>query len=359
MSDTQRLPMEIILHIIGSIIDNPRAIYSRSDDVTKTLLSFTRVCQATYAHASDHLRRQCMLIEDERQLCDCITYLKATSHRVPEYGAVKTDADNIPVSQSGVRLCPITSLCLTLTERRDGQSNYLRTMGRITELLTLVRPNLTRLILDISLEVYSPDFGELRLSWSPEVINASFRSYVEAFSSLKDLEEVVNLRDTTFFPSLETSRGEGGPVWIFWPNLRRFALLDAETDVWFWQDMRRAERLELLILGRAFWKTRNCFKTSYLEPGPSTTEATRPHTSLKVVLAASPQDQPRNNSGRCLLWGSSEWPAVDPDNLIMVSLHDLPPPAFEARSPRSETHEHMRTAALRDEIWDWQGEIVS
>ncbi|KAK0546493.1 hypothetical protein OC845_004571 [Tilletia horrida] len=83
--------MEIILHMIDRVIDNPRAIYSPSDDVTKTLLSLTRVCRATYAHASNHLRRHCMFIDDQKRLTDCVSYLKATNHIVPEYNAVKTD----------------------------------------------------------------------------------------------------------------------------------------------------------------------------------------------------------------------------------------------------------------------------
>ncbi|KAK0547056.1 hypothetical protein OC846_003643 [Tilletia horrida] len=356
MGDTQRLPMEIILHIIDSFIDNPRAIYSPSDDVTKTLLSFTLVCRATYAHASNHLRRQCMFVDTEDRMKRCIYYLKATNHLVPEYNLCKID--DFQVSPPRVRLCPVPSRYLAITRSAERQL-YDRSMtDSSTELLTLIRPGLKRLILDISFDCYCAPNGWGNVFPHPGQSSSAWPSFVAAFSSLTELEEVVSLQDSTYFPCLEISWGIKRPVWALWPNLRRFALYAADTDYTsFWQNTRRAETLELLILGSPR-TIRSCLKTAYLQPGPSDTEATKPPTPLKIVFAAAPQHQPRSDSGRCCLPWVSNWPSVDPDNLITVSLHDLPPPA-QAWSPRSEAREHMRTAALRDEIWDWQGEIVS
>ncbi|KAK0546486.1 hypothetical protein OC845_004564 [Tilletia horrida] len=354
MSDTQRLPMEIIFRIIDSVIDNPRAIYSPSDAVTKTLLSFTRVCRATHAHASNHLRRQCMFIDDPRRLADCVTYVAKTYPLVPEHGLA--DGTPIPSSLPGIRLCPITSLYLVSVLDGRGEHDFLHTAFLILSLFVLTRSNLKRLILDIPFKHYTV-YAAVHASICMKTVKQTpLPSLIDAFALMPELEEFVSLRDP--FPPAQD--GSIIRVWAVWPKLRHLALHGPEIKPWFWFNISAAKRLETLILTDA-GPAEGCLKSEYFSKTPCDTAETEPPTSLQVVFVAGPRSQLRDDTGKCCLPGRTEWPSIDPDNLFKVSLRDVPPfpsPSDDLPS-HSDTREHMRAAALRGEIWDWQGDIVS
>ncbi|KAK0554566.1 hypothetical protein OC846_002042 [Tilletia horrida] len=349
MGEIPRLPTEIISHIIASVVDESGTIYSASHTVTKTLLSLTLVSRATYVFASNHLRRQCMFIDDRKRLRDCVAYLKATDHLVPEYNSGKTKGTKaVP---PGPQLWPITSLYLAPIA---GDLIPRQTLGHIIELCTLIRPSLKRLIVDMPWQfARQPD---------PSIDSDALKI---AFSSLTELQDLVNL--TNYYPPNYSVVAPsvayeyvGGylPEISRWPKLRRLALLDGVPTSSLWENLRSSRALETFV----FAKSSNpgyAWLKSYLGAArlEAPTAGTKPERPLKIVFAAQPQHPDMRDNGEGTARLVSAKGLVDPDNLVSFSLYEYWAPA--ASKPARESFEYVKAAALRDELWEWEGQTIS
>lgn len=357
MSELPNLPLELIFHIIDSLLPgDPRTVLRPSGSVTKTLLSLTRVCRAIYPVASNHLRQHCLYIDNDRRLRDLIWCVESAS-TLSQNGNKHKSNLSAPVPPSlppGIALCPITSLYLA----PFGNSlDNLPTAIWIRELFCLIHPTLERLVIDIPLRSLYPADDHLNVR----------KTLREAFCLLTNLEEFVSVRDELFLDLLEpewrTEREMA--VWRLWPRLKRLALYNVAADETFWASVGEMHDLETVVLTRADDLESVCIKTHYLDASStsaptgdavSAAEAetqtkikTRP---LKVVLVNISNQQPNHLAGR------ENWTKVDPEDVVKVMLYDVPTSFYGDENPWTLCQQWVKTASLRGKIWEWEGTLV-
>lgn len=351
MSDSQKLPLELIFSIIASLLGDPQIIQNPSHSSTKALLSWTLVCRATYTVATNHLREQCLFIDNDRRLRDLIHTIESTKHRVQGYSGTVTD---IPASlqiQPGSSLRPISSLYLSpFGNTLDNQPTAIW----IRELFCLVHPTLRRLVIDMPLRSLYPADDHLNVR----------KTLREGFSLLTELEEFTSVRDELYLDILEpewrTERETA--VWTMWPKLRRLALYNVDADERFWKSARNMSKLDTVILTRADGLESTCMKNEYfgtgsgvnssVDTGDVVEEESAPPRPLKVVIVNISSNQPNYLAGR---W---KWDKVDPNNVMKVMTYDVPTSFYGDENPIYLCQHWVKTAALRGEIWGWEGDMV-
>lgn len=357
MNGIPKLPLELIFHVIDSLLpEDPRAVLQPSGSTTKTLLSLTRVCRAIYPVASNHLRQHCVYIDNDRRLRDLIWCVELARGVSPTSDCRHHDhAAPVPPSlPPGIALRPITSLYLA--PFRDTIDNQPTAIW-IRELFCLVHPTLKRLVIDIPLRSLYPADDHLDVR----------KTLREAFSLLTNLEEFVSVRDELYLDLLEpewrTEREMA--VWRLWPRLRRLALYNVAADEIFWANVREMVDLNTVILTRADDLETVCIKKHCLGAGSmsapagedgiaheaeaGSTPAMRP---LKVVLVNISNQQPNYLAGR---WN---WDQIDPENVVKVMLYDVPTSFYGDETPWTLCQQWVKTAALRGQIWAWEGSLV-
>lgn len=360
------LPLELIFHIIASLFGDPRTILRPSHPTTKTLRSLTLVCRATYPVASNYLRQRCVYIDTDRRLIDLIHCVELTNDRTQESSGRHAGLTTIiPPALSlppGTALRHITTLYLAPFFRSslDNQPTAIW----IRELFCLIHPTLRRLIVDMPLRSLYPADDHLNVR----------KTLREAFSMLTSLEEFVSVRDELYLDVLErewrTQRET--EIWTLWPGLRRLALYNVAADERFWGSVRGMGDLETVVLTRADDLEEVCIKTGFLgssaadgvdagagagEGGQTTHRAAAgPNESprrLKVVLVNVSNHQPNHLAGR---W---KWNEVDPGGTISVMTYDVPTSFYGDEDPIDLCQEWVKTAAVRGDIWDWEGPLVT
>lgn len=352
MSDLPRLPLELIFSIIASLLGDPSIIHNPSQSSTKALLSFTLVCRATYPVATNYLREQCLFIDNDRRLRDLIQTVESTKHRVQGYSGLATDVPGSLTIRPGSSLRPIASLYLSpFGQSLDNQPTAIW----IRELFYLVHPTLRRLVIDIPLRSLYPADDHLNVR----------KTLREAFSLLTALEEFTSVRDELYLDILEpewrTERET--PVWTLWPKLRKLALYNVDADERFWKSVREMRALDTVVLTRADGLESTCMKTEYfgtapangagngVETGAGEDESTPPKP-LKVLVVNISTNQPNYMGGR---W---KWDKIDPNNIMKVMTYDVPTSFYGDENPIYLCQHWVKTAALRGEIWDWEGDLV-
>lgn len=351
MSDLPKLPLELIFSIIASLLGDPQIIYGPSHSSTETLLSFTLVCRATYSVATNYLREQCLFIDDDRRLRDLIHTVESTKHRVQGYSGAGTDIPKSLPIQPGSSLRPIASLYLSPFARTiDNQPIAIW----IRELFCLVHPTLRRLVIDIPLRSLYPADDHLNVR----------KTLREAFSMLTELEEFTCVRDELYLdiqePEWRTERET--TVWTLWPKLRKLALYNVDADERFWKSVRGMKALDMVVLTRADGLESTCMKTEYFDTASGgdasddtgTVDAEEPALPrpLKVVIVNISTNQPNYLGGR---W---KWDKVDPNNIMKVMTYDVPTSFYGDENPIYLCQQWVKMAALRGEIWEWEGDLV-
>lgn len=352
MSDLPRLPLELIFSIIGSLLGDPQTIHNPSNSSTKALLSFTLVCRATYPVATNYLREQCLFIDSERRLRDLIPTVESTRHRVQGYTGTGADIPGSLTIHPGSSLRPIASLYLSpFGQTIDNQPTAIW----IRELFCLVHPTLRRLVIDIPLRSLFPADDHLNVR----------KTLREAFSLLTELEEFTSVRDELYLDILEPEwRAERETdVWTLWPRLRRLALYNVYADERFWKPVRSMRELETVVLTRADGLESTCMKSEYFGTasgnaandgaGDAAGEELAPPRPLKVVIVNISTNQPNYLAGR---W---KWDKVDPNNVMKVMTYDVPTSFYGDENPIYLCQHWVKMAALRGEIWDWEGDMVN
>lgn len=351
MSDIPKLPLELIFSIITSLLGDPKIIQTPSHSSTKALLSFTLVCRATYSVATNYLREQCLFIDNDRRLRDLIHTVESTKHRVQGYSGTGADIPRSLPIQPGSSLRPISSLYLSpFGQTIDNQPTAIW----IRELFCLVHPTLRRLVIDAPLRSLYPADDHLNVR----------KTLREAFSLLTALEEFTSVRDELYLDILEpewrTERETA--VWTMWPKLRRLALYNVDADERFWKSVRDMSELDTVVLTRADGLESTCMKSEYFgtASGSGTSEDTgsmaegelTPPRPLKVVIVNISSNQPNYLAGR---W---KWDRVDPNNIMKVMTYDVPTSFYGDENPIYLCQHWVKMAALRGEIWDWEGDMV-
>lgn len=351
MSDLPKLPLELIFSIITSLLGDSQIIQNPSHSSTKALLSWTLVCRATYTVATNHLREQCLFIDNDRRLRDLIHTVESTKHRVQGYSGAGTDIPGSLTIQPGSSLRPISSLYLSpFGNTLDNQPTAIW----IRELFCLVHPTLRRLVIDMPLRSLYPADDHLNVR----------KTLREGFSLLTELEEFTSVRDELYLDILEpewrTERETA--VWIMWPKLRRLALYNVDADERFWKSVRNMGELDTVVLTRADGLESTCMKSEYFgtasgvgtseDIGNAAGEESTPPRPLKVVIVNISSNQPNYLAGR---W---KWDKVDPNNVMRVMTYDVPTSFYGDENPIYLCQHWVKTAALRGEIWDWEGDMV-
>ena len=365
MADLPRLPLELIFHIISSLLGDRRAILPPSRSATKALLAFTLVCRATHGVAANYLRDHCVHIDNDVRLRKLIYCVESTSSHA---GSVTARAPALLAAPStGTSLHALTALYLAPFGRGRGRGGGATlddqpTAIWVRELFCLVRATLRRLVVDMPLRGLRPADDHLG-------VRATLR---EAFGMLTALEEFASVRDELYLdvsePEWRAVPGAPEPaVWASWPRLRRLALYNAPADGVFWGAVAGMAALETVVLTRADCLEETCIKSEYLgtwspagHAGGETTglgdvgeEGVEPPRPLKVVLVnVSNHHQPDQMAGR---W---KWDRVDPDNIMKVMTYDVPTSFYGDENPIDLCQDWVKTAALKGDIWDWEGPLV-
>lgn len=340
MSEIPKLPLELIFHIIANLLGDPRAILPPSHAATKTLLSLTLVCRATYPIASNYLRQHCAYIDNDRRLRELIHCIESTRDWTQ---GTASALSSLPPYASLLR--PITSLYLApFGASLDDQPTAIWTR----ELFCLLGPHLTRLVADLPLRTLYPADDHLDVR----------RTLRAAFGELAPrLEELVSVRDELYLDVLEPGwpRAGGGEegaaeprVWTAWPRLRRLALYNVDAgDAGFWADVRRMPRLGAVVLTRADGLRGVGLKSAYFGAGAGAAAgAPRP---LKVMLVNVSNDHPDG------LREQESWDTVDPGNVVDARSYDVPTSFYGDEDVGTLCQEWVKSAALRGDLWDWEG----
>ncbi|KAI3392817.1 hypothetical protein diail_5166 [Diaporthe ilicicola] len=351
MSELPKLPLELIFSVIASLLGDRRTIHNQSHSSTKALLTFTLVCRATYPVATNYLREQCVFIDNDRRLRELIHTVEVTKHRVQGYSGAGTDIPKSLSIQPGTSLRPIAGLYLSpFGQTIDNQPTAIW----IRELFCLIHPTLRRLVVDIPLRSLYPADDHLNVR----------KTLRDAFSLLTGLEELVSVRDELYLDLLEPEwrTEKEAAVWTMWPKLRRLALYNADADERFWKSVREMGELETLVLTRADGLESTCMKTEYFGIAPGNVagddtghvvdEGPALPRPLKVVIANISNNQPNYLAGR---W---KWDKVDPNNVIKVMTYDVPTSFYGDENPIYLCQAWVKMAALRGEIWEWEGDLV-
>lgn len=347
MDETPRLPLELIFQVIDSLVGDSHVILRPSHSITKTLLSLALVCRATYPVASNYLRQHCVYIDNDRRLRDLIYCVESTK------GADATDTQPTASLRLGAPLRPISTLYLApFAATLDDQPTAIW----IRELFCVLHPSLRSLVVDVPLRSLCPADDHLNVR----------KTLRDAFGLLTSLEELVSVRDELYLDVLEpdwrrADEPREAPVWTLWPGLRRLALYNVDADERFWANARGMRELETVVLTRAdgLWDT--CLKSAYLgvsASGGAVTAADGPEPGappprpLKVVLVNVSSQHPDRFAGQ------RKWAQVDPGNVVSAATYDVPVSFYGDDDDIQLCQNWVKTAALRKELWEWEGTPV-
>lgn len=243
----EALPNELLSCIIHCLrpSGSPLAIPT-THEVTKTLLSLTRVsltirslavpCLYTYCLYIDSPRRLQLLLRTLSREIDTLQGKGYAAEGCPSRNAI---GSSLLVHRSGV----LRSLYLApFIENTIDELLVVTMIGSLFELLS---PFLTRLVIDMPLR-----------SLYPEDDTQEIRPILrDAFRKLTFLEEFTSARDELF---LATCKVEGDefvrepPVWSSWPQLKHLVLYNVDIDCEdFIDGVLTLQNLEVIVLTRA------------------------------------------------------------------------------------------------------------
>lgn len=238
----KKLPNDILLAIIKcSIPSDSVTIYAPYHTVTKTLLSWSRVCRSTHTMATRLLRRHCLYIDSHERLLALVNSIKAhggnfPTSRPPE----RIYLSLFPKAKSSINLQHYRYHNALLNERRrnrahlDAKSGIISYIVRrndgirssglsvhvgeakistaVRDLLLAVLTALRRLIVIIRLEDFALE----------QHVGSLLR---DGFSSLCLLEEFISIRDKLYHAmpgGVSDNKISSWETW--WPKLRLLRL---------------------------------------------------------------------------------------------------------------------------------------
>lgn len=307
-SEVQRLPPELILHVIEGLLPNGRAILPASSSATKTLLSFTLVSISTHELSTRLLRERCMHLDSSWRLS--LVLLTMSAPRLSTLPSV------LPLK------C-ITSLYLSpYGKHLDEQPMALW----IRELLCEVCGSLRRLVIDWPMNTLPPWDDHLNV----------IPTLADGLHRLAKLEELVVLRN---YPYLITN-------WTILKSLRRVVLFDAHVDTFLlWRDIFNCRSLEQVVFVRPA-----VVELAYVKEKAQDFLSAATSKRLKVTLANVENEMPEVVTTR--------WAEYDPENRMTVEKYYIPTSFYGDDDTSIVCCDWVEEAALRGSIWDWEGQPV-
>ncbi|CAG9943073.1 unnamed protein product [Clonostachys rosea f. rosea IK726] len=389
-SQGQRLPNELLLHVIRFLEPTGAEFLSAAHQTTKTLLALMRLCKTTNEAAGSIFSRQCIHLDSEdrtlRPSFAGITsiflesFLEYTDELEGTLALVEPNpcgpSDLTQEGHSSSRVGEVEE------ENNDGaeefagdgadeedkdveddfmpmrpcphpQINDLPVATAVHDILIAVAPTLRRLMVNIPLRSLYPEEDQLG-------VRAVLR---QGFESLVNLEEFASVQDELF---LTTIPGRFGlfqdEVWATcWPKLRRLYLYNPLIEEELWFDVVRSPNLEVVMTGgpdgneepadiKRRWISAlrdNDFTKDVYD------ETIRPLTYINVdMIGVQPS----------LLGFRSAWNTLDPEERIRVLAVDTPPEAWLAAElgipilgepcPRGSVEMWARKHSLEGTLWD-------
>lgn len=371
MDDTPkaRLPMEIILSIIESLIpettSHSRPMFPARHIITKTLLDLTLVSKAVYPIASRLLWQNCLRIESKESLRlfrDFISRESVVTGRRPceAYGSTRLflAPSSIPCFPSSAPesinediFDPILYLpvCLDQPDLKD-----MGIAEAVNEVLITLAPVLKAIIVAMPLRSLRPEDDD----------TGTRRILREGFEALVNVEELVSINDELY---LDTNEDHGGPeVWTKWPKLQRLALYNVMTGPELWKNMLLCPQLELAVFPRAdpsgYSMSEENIKddwsrawTEVTSQRTMTFEDRIPYQGRNINIAFYDCDSTRFPNFDAF---TNSWERLDPDNLIRIMVLPIDQP-YDPALARLECH-HVRGipkimiegCALSGLLWD-------
>ncbi|KAF2257844.1 hypothetical protein CC78DRAFT_598220 [Lojkania enalia] len=294
------LPIELVLHIITCVLPNPGSFLTRSNPITKMLLSFTLVCFETYRLARRYLREHCIYISTSIHLSSILL--------------------SIPCSP-GSELCKVPSLYLApFKETIDDLPVALWTR----ELLLYTSPTLRKLVIDIPLRSLCAEEDRLDVR----------RILRDGFAQLERLEEFVSVQDDLFLDLARDS--EKAFVWRQWPNLKRLALYRAEFSEEFWRNVGKMPTLNMLMLVRPIGLQEFCVKTKAFEQFPG-------GRSLNLFLVNAENEA-------VLDIPATGWKVADASKAMNIWRYDLATSPI-GRDVGEACREWIKTKTMNNTLW--------
>lgn len=334
----QKLPNEIVLQIIDSLVDFgplvPVALPGH-DSRTRTLCSFLTVSWAFHSTAKRQLYKNCLYINSARKL----RLLLRTLTESPS-------TDLLPF---------INSLFLEVCGA-DGTIDDLPIAKWILELFSLISPTLTRLVVNIPLRSLYPEDDHLS-------VRPTLR---EAFSRLVNLEEFTSILDELYLSTrVDTSSFDElyeDIVWKDWPQLKKLALYNPDVHLPFAKAIKTLPHLETLVLTRADGLTER--------PIPHILRKDCESQNLRILVVND------TDSLRIEVGEGDQWRAYDDDGT--VQFHQVPSvkdykgqvevvkmgiELGQDADPIETCQRAVQDAAIRGSLWkcsrDWAGNRIA
>ena len=306
-----KLPPELLLQVIDSGLPrNTQLILSANDIVTKTLLSWTVVSRATYAHASKQLRERCVYLDSSRRLANLLLCLPRV----------------VPTLPLPLPLNHITSMYLApFGKTLDDQPTAMW----VRELFFAVSSSLTRLVVEMPFKTLD------RMSDHLSVRNI----LREGFASLNKLQEFVSLGD---FPSLRIQDGQMD-IWRHWPDIQRLAVFGAPLNArLFWVNIVSLRKLDTLVLAKAQHVLETNMKKEYVEACDASLDR-----DIKVMLMDVAYDVRDVES--------TDWEKYDPEDRIVVQMFEVPTSYYGDESALEVVTSWVKRGAVQGTLWEWNG----
>lgn len=329
-----RLPFELILQILELSYPpgGPDLVADVTSDEVQQLVSWAKVCRATYEPATRFLRQHCVHLETADRLGRFLQSLRASKNP-----PVTTLPPVVPLAES-------SSIFIGL-EREDLQR--IRNVAIVRDIFVELGASVRRLILDLAFRRMAD--GGLDLSTN-DVLS-------EGLAALTDLEDFVT---SGGLPALEfwgfdREDREGhvnGPVPLAlrWPKLKRLGAFQVIlSDPGLWLNVAQSRTIESFVVARPYllriqefnikqavsenWKAEFGGDPFYARP-----------LSIRLV----------NHEFSPPLLDTTDWALHDPSGLIDISLFDVPIVAEGIKRTDYACREWLMETAKEGNLWDWQ-----
>ncbi|KAM0289772.1 hypothetical protein ACHAO9_005649 [Fusarium lateritium] len=224
MTHNLHIPLEIILQILENSIPpgQPNRIVSVSTPDIQLLVTWAKVCRATYEPATRFIRQHCVHIDSQPRL---ETFLKCLT-----YSQTRDEVSTLPKTMS---LSEISSIYFGLSEK---EIRLVRTNASLRDVLIKLGGSVRRLILDLPFR---------KVDHEHSTGNHIGIAYQQGLQALYNLEELVTLGG---LPALEFWRSELD-ISSVWPKLRRVAGFKINlSEEALWYNVARHRNVEHLVV---------------------------------------------------------------------------------------------------------------
>ncbi|CEF84545.1 hypothetical protein FGSG_13504 [Fusarium graminearum PH-1] len=370
MDDTPkaRLPMEIILSIIESLIpettSHSRPMFPASHLITTTLLDLTLVCKAVYPIASRLLWKNCLRIESNESLRlfrDFISRESVVTGRRPceAYGSTRLFLAPFGISRlsspepESINEEAFNPISYSPVSPYQPELKDMGTAEAVNEVLITLAPVLKAIIVEMPLRSLWPDDDDTGIR----------RVLREGFEALVNVEELVSINDELYLDTNED--GSELEVWTKWPKLRRLALYNVMAGPELWKNMLLCPQLEIAVFPRADPSGNKMSEENIKDDwSRAWTEATSQRTmsfedripyrgrNIDITFYDWETEFPNFDAF------TDSWGRLDPDNLIRI----MTVPFNQPYDPALARHEYqpfknypkvwIRGRALSGSLWD-------